>query len=142
LVGPFINNWGEERMIKIGLISSAVGYICLLFTYDMLSVAVVMGVMGIGNAALRPAVNSLASKRSAADQQGAVMGIVNSYNSLGRIFGPIMGGFIFDVLGYQWPYITGGVLFLLIWGLSIVLFNRDQRSGDSLVPFEAGASSD
>ncbi|MEZ4617960.1 MAG: MFS transporter [Caldilineaceae bacterium] len=142
LVGPFINNWGEERMIKIGLISSAVGYICLLFTYDMLSVAVVMGVMGIGNAALRPAVNSLASKRSAADQQGAVMGIVNSYNSLGRIFGPIMGGFIFDLLGYQWPYITGGVLFLLIWGLSIVLFNRDQRSGDSLVTVEAGASSD
>lgn len=142
LVGRLINSWGEQRMIQIGLISSAIGYICLLFTYDLLSVAVVMGIMGVGNAALRPAVNSLASKRSSADQQGAVMGIVNSYNSLGRIFGPILGGFIFDVLGYQWPYIVGGVLFCLIWGLSIFLFNRNQQTDDRTVPVEGVASAD
>jgi len=142
LVGRFINTWGEERMIKIGLISSSIGFICLLFTYDMVSVAVVMGVMGVGNAALRPAVNSLASKRSPADQQGAVMGVVNSYNSLGRIFGPILGGFIFDVLGYQWPYITGGVLFILIWGLSILLFNRNQEPDEVIVPVEGIANAE
>ncbi|MCB0064846.1 MAG: MFS transporter, partial [Caldilineaceae bacterium] len=142
LVGPFINAWGEERMIKIGLVSSAIGFIALLFTYDMLSVAVVMSVMGIGNAALRPAVNSLASKRSSADQQGAVMGIVNSYNSLGRIFGPILGGFIFDLMGYQWPYIVGGIVFALTWGLSIFLFNRNQEDNDSMVAVEGVASAD
>ncbi|MCB0140811.1 MAG: MFS transporter [Caldilineaceae bacterium] len=142
LVGPFINTWGEERMIKIGLVSSAIGFICLLFTYDMLSVAIVMGIMGVGNAALRPAVSSLASKRSPADQQGAVMGVVNSYNSLGRIFGPILGGFIFDLLGYQWPYIVGGVLFILIWMLSIVLFNRNQRAEELPLPIESAASAD
>jgi MFS family permease len=142
LVGRFINTWGEQRMIQIGLISSAIGYFCLLFTYDMLSVAVVMAVMGVGNAALRPAVNSLASKRSAASQQGAVMGVVNSYNSLGRIFGPITGGLLFDALGYQWPYITGGVLFFLIWGLAILLFRRDQEVSQALVAAESGVSAD
>ncbi len=142
LVGPFINRWGEQRMIQIGLISSAIGFICLLFTYDMLSMVVVMAVMGVGNAALRPAVNSLASKRSSADQQGAVMGVVNSYNSLGRIFGPILGGFIFDALGYQWPYITGGILFLFIWVLSFSLFRRNQDPVESAFAAEATASAD
>lgn len=142
LVGRFINTWGEQRMIQVGLVSSAIGYFCLLFTYDMLSVAVVMAVMGVGNAALRPAVNSLASKRSSADQQGAVMGVVNSYNSLGRIFGPILGGFIFDALGYQWPYITGGILFFLIWGLSFFLFQRNQEATEPMLTAEGTASAD
>lgn len=59
LVGRFINTWGEQRMIQIGLISSAIGYLLLLVTYDMTSMIVVMSVMGVGNAALRLAVNSL-----------------------------------------------------------------------------------
>ena len=124
LVGPFINRWGEQRMIQVGLISSAIGFVLLLVTYDMLSISVVMAVMGIGNAALRPAVNSLASKRTAAAEQGVVMGVVNSYNSLGRIFGPLLGGFVFDALGYQWPYLIGAVVFAVTWVLSILLFSR------------------
>ncbi len=126
MVGPFIKRWGEERMIQLGLLSSAAGFLLLVGTFNLVSVLVVMGVMGVGNAALRPAVSSLASKRSPADQQGSAMGVVNSYNSLGRIFGPIVGGVIFDLAGYQWPYIFGAALFFLIWLLSIALFRRNR----------------
>lgn len=128
LVGPFINRWGEERMIQIGLISSSIGFLALLLTYDMVSVAVVMALMGVGNAALRPSVNSLASKISPPDQQGSAMGIVSSYNSLGRIFGPIVGGVLFDVLGYQWPYFFGALVFLLVFGLATLLFRRRSNA--------------
>jgi DHA1 family multidrug resistance protein-like MFS transporter len=145
LVGRFINRWGEARMIQVGLISSALGYILLLTTFNMLSMVVVLSVMGIGNAALRPAVNSLASKRTSVNEQGAVMGIVNSYNSLGRIFGPIVGGLIFDGLGYQWPYIVGSLLFCLIFLLSIHLFRRNRPpavTNAGMWPLESSTSSD
>ena len=132
LVGPFINRWGEERMIQVGLVSSAIGFALLLLTFNLTSMAAVLAVMGIGNAALRPAVNSLASKLVSADKQGSAMGIVSSYNSLGRIFGPIVGGLLFDVLGYQWPYIFGAVLFMLILGLATVLFRRRQALLDGV----------
>lgn len=134
LVGPFINRWGEERMIQLGLISSAVGFIAFLATFNMTSMIIVMAVMGVGNAAMRPAVNSLASKRTPADAQGHVMGVVNSYNSLGRVFGPVVGGIIFDLLGYQWPYIVGAIFFVLIWGLSITLFSRDRKATKEKLP--------
>ena len=145
LVGRFINRWGEERMIQVGLVSSALGYILFLVTFNLPSILVVMAVMGLGNASLRPAVNSLASKRVSDEEQGSTMGIVNSYNSLGRIFGPIAGGVIFDTLGYQWPYIVGSILFFLIWGLSFVLFNRnrgDARGQPVNLPRKVGVSSD
>ncbi len=126
LVGRFINRWGEERMIQVGLLSSAIGFILFLVTFNLPSVMAVMAAMGLGNAALRPAVNSLVSKRTPPDEQGTMLGVVNSYNSLGRIFGPVAGGLIFDIMGYQWPYIFGSVVFFLILGLSVFLFNRNR----------------
>ncbi|MBS1253912.1 MAG: Tetracycline resistance protein, class B [Anaerolineales bacterium] len=127
LVGRLLNRWGEKRMIQVGLLSSAVGYVLFLATFDMPSMIAVMAVMGVGNASLRPAVNSLVSKRTSAGEQGSMLGVVNSYNSLGRIFGPVTGGLIFDIMGYRWPYILGSVLFFLILGLSVVLFNHGRR---------------
>lgn len=129
LVGPFINRWGEKRMIQIGLASSALGFLALLLTFNMASILLVMGVMGLGNAALRPAVNSLVSKRTESHRQGIMLGVVNSYNSLGRIFGPIIGGAAFDALGYQWPYILGAAVFVATLALSVVLFNRQVANG-------------
>jgi MFS transporter, DHA1 family, multidrug resistance protein len=126
LVGRFINRWGEERMIQVGLISSAIGYLLFLLTFNMVSIMGVMAIMGIGSAALNPAVNSLASKRTPPDQQGRVMGIVNAYNSLGRVFGPVVGGVVFDLLGYQWPYLVGSTLFFSIYIISFMLFARNR----------------
>ncbi len=131
LVGRFINRWGEERMIQVGLLSSGLGFMLLLATFNMTSILVVMGIMGLGNASMRPAVNSLASKLVTADEQGSAMGVVNSYNSLGRIFGPVVGGVLFDTMGYQWPYIVGAALFVLILVGSFFLFNRNRVTLDA-----------
>jgi MFS family permease len=126
LVGRLINRWGEERMIQVGLIGSAIGYLLFLLTFDLTSMMVVMAIMGLGSAALNPSVNSLASKRTPPDEQGHAMGMVGSYNSLGRIFGPVVGGALFDLLGYQWPYLFGAALFFCIYLVSILLFARER----------------
>ena len=55
-----------------------------------------------------------------------MMGIVNSYNSLGRIFGPLAGGVLFDTLGYQSPFVAGALIFFITFMLSFPLFRRDQ----------------
>lgn len=128
MVGPVIRRWGEPLMIQIGLIASAVGFVLILFAWDMPSMLTVMIVMSIGNAAMRPAINSLVSKRTAPDEQGNMMGIVNSYNSLGRMFGPIAGGMLFDLLGIRSPYLFGAVIFAGTFAASIPLFRNDRRS--------------
>jgi MFS family permease len=126
LVGPALNRWGEPRMIQNGLVASAVGYVTLLFAVDLMSVIIIMVIMGIGNASMRPAINSLVSKRTPPSEQGSMMGVVNSYNSLGRIFGPIAGGLLFDYLGYQSPFIGGSLIFIVTFLLSIPLFRHDR----------------
>jgi MFS transporter, DHA1 family, multidrug resistance protein len=142
LVGPTIRRWGEPRMIQIGLIASAAGFILLLFTVDITTVIAVMVIMGVGNAAMRPAVNSLVSKRTSPSKQGNMMGIVNSYNSLGRIFGPIAGGLLFDTLGYASPYIFGAAIFFGTFLLSIPLFRHDQETQEAQQTGDTARSAD
>ena len=127
LVGPSIKRWGEARMIQIGLVASAAGYVGLLLAVDLTTVLIVFVIMGVGNAAMRPAINALASRRTPSDEQGTMMGVVNSYNSLGRIFGPISGGLIFDYIGYRSPFIFGAAIFLGTFLLSVPLFRRDRE---------------
>jgi len=115
LVGRAIGRWGEGRVIQIGLTVSGFGFLSLLLAYDLQSLIALASLMGMGNALLMPAISSLASKRTSPDQQGNVMGVLNSYQSLGRIVGPLLGGLVFDLLGYQYPYVMGGAIFLAVW---------------------------
>ena len=52
---------------------------------------------------------SLVSKYSPEDQQGAILGFNQSIASLARVLGPLWGGFAFQTLGYEAPFVTGGV---------------------------------
>ncbi len=128
LVGPFINRWGEERMIEIGMIASAIGYAALLVAWDMPSLLVIMGLTGVGQAAMRPSIASLLSKRSAPEVQGQMMGYVQSAQSLGRVAGPIIGGVVFDVVGYQSPYVLGALAFVIILLFSRRFFTHEVQA--------------
>ncbi len=127
LVGPFINRWGEERMIEIGMIASVIGYAALLIAWDLPSLTAIMSVMGVGQAAMRPSIASLLSKRSTPEEQGRMMGYVQSAQSLGRVAGPIVGGLFFDLIGYQSPYIVGSISFVVIFFFALRFFSRDSQ---------------
>jgi MFS transporter, DHA1 family, tetracycline resistance protein len=50
-----------------------------------------MAVFVVGIAFVTPALQSLISRRTRADQQGHVLGVAQSLSSLGRILGPVLG---------------------------------------------------
>lgn len=127
LVGPLINRWGEERMIEIGIVAGALGYAAVLIAWDLPSLVALIAVMGVGQAAMRPAIASLLSKRTAPEQQGQMMGYVQSAQSLGRVAGPILGGLLFDLIGYQSPYIFGALAFVIILFFARRFFSQDSQ---------------
>lgn len=132
LIGPMIRRWGEKQTIQTGLLLNGVGFIGFLFATSLLTMLPSMSVMGMGFAMMMPSVNSWISKRGAAEHQGVNMGIVNSYASLGRVFGPVAGGLIFDLVGYQWPYIVGAVIFFAALIFANIQFRRDERLHDEI----------
>ncbi|MEX1020166.1 MAG: MFS transporter [Litorilinea sp.] len=134
LAGPLIRRWGEKQTIQLGLLLNGVGFTGFLFAISLATMLPSMAVMGMGFAMMMPSVNSWVSKRGAREQQGANMGVVNSYSSLGRVFGPIAGGLIYDFVGFQWPYIVGAAIFFIALIFANVQFRRDAAHAPTPIP--------
>jgi DHA1 family multidrug resistance protein-like MFS transporter len=107
--GPLTKRWGEAAVIRIALLASSISFGLLLTARSLPAVLLTTGLFTMPNALLRPAVISMTSKR--AERQGMAMGLNNSFNSIGRIVGPVWAGFIFDV-NLSLPYLSGAAIML------------------------------
>ena len=123
LTGPLTRRWGEGMVIKVTLLASAVAFGLLLTADSLLTVLITTGLFTLPNALLRPAVISLTSKR--AEKQGMAMGLNNSFNSLGRIVGPIWAGFAFD-FNTSLPYLSGAAVMFAGFLVSLAWIPRER----------------
>lgn len=108
LIGKLTKKWGEGTVIQMGIVISAIGFGLILLTNNFVTAAIYLTIFGIGNGLIRPGVSSLLTKKSTAGH-GSTTGLLSSFDSLGRIIGPPLGGWLFSVsLGL--PYLSGIVL--------------------------------
>jgi DHA1 family tetracycline resistance protein-like MFS transporter len=80
---------------------------------------VIAGILAFGSGINNPALNALLSRSANADEQGGIMGIAQSMSSMGRILGPLWGGYSFDAYGLQWPFISAGILMAAAFLMSL-----------------------
>jgi len=126
LIGRLINRWGEERLVRGGLVLAAAGYLLITQTHSIATLALYAAIAGAGHALMRPSVASLISKRTTAGQ-GLSIGIMDSFDSLGRILGPAWGGWIYH-LGIWLPYFTAAAVLLITAGVSAAAVGRGLRA--------------
>ncbi|MFD0824118.1 MFS transporter [Neobacillus sp. M.A.Huq-85] len=116
MVGRLTKIYGERVVIQGGIIVSAIGFGLILLVDSFLSAAVYLTIFGIGNGVIRPSVSALLTKTSSAGH-GSTTGLLSSFDSLGRIIGPPLGGWLFSItIGL--PYISGAVISIL----ALILF--------------------
>jgi MFS transporter, DHA1 family, multidrug resistance protein len=117
LVGRLIARWGEERLVQGGLLLAGAGYLLITATHDVATLALYAAIAGAGHALMRPSIASLISRRTAAGQ-GLSIGIMDSFDSLGRVVGPAWAGGIYHV-GIVLPYLTAAAALLITAGVSV-----------------------
>jgi DHA1 family multidrug resistance protein-like MFS transporter len=117
LVGPLTKRFGDATVIKGGFLFSAVTLLTVMLAGQYVPLLITIGIFSLANALLIPAITSLTSKRTTLNQ-GVTMGLSNSFVSLGRIFGPTLGGLVFD-LYWGLPFVTASVFMLIGFLLSL-----------------------
>ncbi len=110
-VGTMMQKYGEEKTIIIGFGVLCAGMALVVVTVDLASLVLVTCLIALGGNLLNPAINTLVSKRTPQDQQGATMGLLGSFNSIGRVLGPSMGGFAY-VISMLLPYLGSAAIAL------------------------------
>lgn len=106
LLGRLINRFGERRIILTGLLLNALGMVLLLKAYSFVTLTVYLTITGIGNQLIRPTNTSWISKQTRIGQ-GAAIGIMDAFLSLGRILGPLLGGWLYANEAYPYAVLAG-----------------------------------
>ena len=129
LSGPLTKRWGESAVIKGASLVSAIGFLLLVPADTFLTVLAATGLFVLASALLMPAVSALTSRR-APMEQGITMGVSNSFMSLGRIVGPLLGGVLFD-LDVRYPCLSGAAIMLVGFLVALACMRRDERVGST-----------
>ncbi|MED3623633.1 MFS transporter [Neobacillus thermocopriae] len=125
LVGRWTKKYGESVVIQGGMIVSAIGFALILAVNNFLTAAIFLSIFGIGNGVIRPSVSSLLTKLSTTGH-GSSTGLLSSFDSLGRIVGPPLGGWLFSI-SIGLPYISGAVITIAALGLFLVFRQKQMK---------------
>jgi DHA1 family tetracycline resistance protein-like MFS transporter len=153
LIGRLVKRFGELRLVIFGAFCFAISLFAIPFVGPaaggLAALLVGGGVFSMGNSLATPALNSLASKSAGPEDQGIVLGVMQSVASLSRAVGPLLQTILIGTavahLGADGlpHYMSDRSLFITFWtGAAIMLlaffiafyFARVQRrlSGPTL----------
>lgn len=126
LIYKITHLFGEHKTVILGLLIMAIGLFLVPFAKANAFLLMFMIMMTLGSSMTRPTLATLVSKGTK-EGQGTTMGIFASFESLGRIFGPLLGGYLFSTFGFHSPFTISAVLILvtLIFVVQIKNFLRN-----------------
>jgi DHA1 family multidrug resistance protein-like MFS transporter len=76
-----------------------------------------MIILGVANSVAQTLIPTILSQETDEKSQGTIMGLNGSYQSIGMIVGPFLGGII-ATIAIRYTFLTGAILMLLCFFLS------------------------
>jgi DHA1 family tetracycline resistance protein-like MFS transporter len=104
-LGRLVRRFGESRLNLAGFVGYASGYALMAFVASIPMLIIATAVLSMGSL-VRPALTSLITHAAPREEQGAVLGLMQSVNSFASILGPVIAGLL----------IQQGLL--TVWGLA------------------------
>jgi DHA1 family multidrug resistance protein-like MFS transporter len=129
LVGPLTKRLGDLNLIRIGLLGGAIGFALVALAIDYITTLLALGLFILSLALIGPALNSYISN-FAGEHQGTAMGLNSASTSLGRVVGPLWGGYIYDIR-IEYPFFSGAATLLI--GLLVSVFGLPRYSQAKLI---------
>lgn len=104
---------GSERILAAGLILAIFVYLPMAFVTNVWQLGALRFLIGVSDACLLPAVNSLITKYSPHHAAGRIFSYNQSFQATGNVFGPMIGSSISSFFGYRGVFISTSFLVLL-----------------------------
>lgn len=113
LLPKIINLLGEKQTIFLGLMVMGLSTLILPFSLTLTFLIPFYLLWGVGGALNRPTAEGIISRISQVGQ-GTTMGIAHSFESLGRVFGPLLGGFLYGQIAPEAPFILSALMLIIL----------------------------
>lgn len=104
-VGRVVKRMGEARLIAASMALTALSLGPLPFVAGWPGLLLVLALLAVGSSLARPPIFGLLSILTPSHEQGATLGVAQSFGSLARIAGPVFAGVTF-ALNPKVPYVV------------------------------------
>ena len=94
-LGKLVKRFGEHALNRVGFMGYVCGYALLAFCHSIPMLALATLVTSIGGL-VRPTLTSLITQATPREEQGVVLGLTQSLNSLALIIAPPLGGYLIE----------------------------------------------
>lgn len=123
ILRKLVDRYNEKTIINYALILIAFGFFVTTFSKSVISFyfggLFIAGSFGMLNSSLQAEI----SKYSLPEEQGIVMGTVQSFSALARTIGPTVGGLVFG-FSIKSPFALSTILLFICWLGSFVIFKK------------------
>ncbi|MCH8169882.1 MAG: MFS transporter [Bacteroidetes bacterium] len=115
-----LTKYMDDKIIVIaGSFLLMLGLAMVPYAGNMTGLIVVIVILALGSGSLQPTMLSMISKNSSESEQGFTLGVNQSFSAFARVLGPLWGGFAFEYIGYQYPFLTGAAFTSIIFIASL-----------------------
>lgn len=120
-MGSLADRYGRRPLILLSLAAFAVANIGFLLVSTTIGFIIVRVLEGALTAGLFPAAMGVVADTVPENQRARWVGIVMGSYGAGLIFGPVLGGVLYDGWGFTAPFITSAILAVIAFGAAVVV---------------------
>ncbi|MCM3703184.1 MDR family MFS transporter [Paenibacillus macerans] len=117
IFGKLSDMYGRKRFFLFGVITFLLGSILCGLAGSIMQLSIYRAIQGIGGGALMPIAFTIIYDIFPVEQRGKMTGLLGAVFGTSSIFGPLLGAFITDSLGWHWVFYINvpiGIVSLLL----------------------------
>ncbi|HTK03323.1 MAG TPA: MFS transporter [Alphaproteobacteria bacterium] len=117
LVQFFSKNLGIKKSFSISIFFTAISFIIMAISHSIWSFVVASVILSIFNSVAQTLIPTILSRETDEKSQGSIQGLNSSYQSIGMIIGPLLGGAV-ATISIPSTFVVGAVLIFVCFLLS------------------------
>lgn len=115
LLPILVKKFKERALLNYSTFFFCLGFGLIPFVPNPWYLLITQAFIVFGNSMANPAIQALASESVPKEEYGETLGFLQSAGSLGRIVGPVMGGWLFGAMGINSPFFFSAFVILIIF---------------------------
>ncbi|GAB5555251.1 MAG: tetracycline resistance MFS efflux pump [Saprospiraceae bacterium] len=123
LVRKLSDLFAPKAILRVSILALSMGIGLVLLPETSWWFYVIAPLIAISQGVTSPNITSVISEQANPSQQGEILGINQSMQSLGQAIPPIIAGYL-SAINNQFPMIAAAVMIFIAWVLYMILFGR------------------
>jgi len=124
---------GFRKTLMIGLLGGGIGNVLQFFFHNLIAFGVLRFIYGLFFAAVYPSLNALIVRATTPDFRGRAFSLNQSFNQLGTLTGPIVGGGLAGFVSIPVVFILNGALLMITAGTLKMNDRKRNKEVDRMI---------